>query len=411
MSAPSLRRPSDLAREGAVAARRGRRISHSEEQERSDAGPCWPSEFLSTGKDRDALLVLLHLSSLTARRLLELAGRYPTASACLDAVRSGEAGSDGDRRRASRLSVKETTERLRAVDARLVAVGESEYPSQLLDLFDPPAGLFIRGRALAELEPRVAVVGARNCSPSGGEMASMLGGALGQAGVCVVSGAARGIDACAHEGALRSGGASVAVLGSGIDTMYPKKNRTLIEAIERAGAVVSEYPPGTPAEPFRFPARNRIVAALCRAVVVVEGTADSGSLITAEHALDLGREVFAVPGAPSTALAQAPLSLIRDGAGLIRGPQDLLDDIGIDSVAQNLAATEGTEAPAPSASLSSTDAAVWAALTSPSTPDRLAHVTGLALPTVLAAMIGLEMRRLVVQVGGRYERRAQAKGR
>src|SRR5205085_907998 len=119
--------------------------------------------------------------------------------------------------------------RLEALGARLVAVGDPEYPAELLDLFDPPAGLFVRGRPLTEVRPRVAVVGARNCSPSGAEIARSLGESLARAGVCVVSGAARGIDARAHEGALRADGASIAVLGSGIDNVYPRKNRDLVE--------------------------------------------------------------------------------------------------------------------------------------------------------------------------------------
>ena len=227
----------------------------------------------------------------------------------------------------------------------------------------------------------------------------------------MVSGAARGIDARAHEGALRAGGASIAVLGSGIDNVYPRKNRDLVERLVRSGAVVSEYPPGIPAEPFRFPARNRIVAALCRAVVVVEGAPESGSLITAEHALDLGRDVFAVPGAPSTALAQAPLALIRDGAGLIRGPGDLLEDLGLTLPSPQAGSTswDGSPQTSSSQSLSPAEVAVWTALTSPSTSDRMAGATGLPLPTVLAALLGLELRRLVVQMGGRYERRPGAK--
>ena len=375
---------------------------------------------MATSEDRDALLVLLHLATLTARRLLELATIHPSASTCLQAVLRGEAGSDGDRAWAGRVDPRGVAERLRAAEARFIASSDPEYPAELLDLFDPPAGLFVRGRPLGETAPRVAVVGARNCSPAGAEIARSLATTLAGAGVCVVSGAARGIDARAHEGALRGGGASVAVLGSGIDQTYPRKNRDLVDAIAHSGAVVSEYPPGTPAEPFRFPARNRIVAALSRAVVVVEGAVGSGSLITAEHALDLGRDVFAVPGAPSTALAHVPLTLIRDGATLIRGPQDLLDDLGLSPQPQlpqttptPVAGTTSVPSERRSSSLgrgevSAVERAAWEALTSPATADRIAQATALPLPAVLAAMVGLELRRLVVQVGGRYERRPGA---
>src|SRR5205814_3118131 len=138
-------------------------------------------------------------------------------------------------------------------------------------------------------------------------------------------------DAAAHHGALRAGGPTVAVWGSGIDMPYPRRNATLFRDIRERGTVVSEYPPGTPAEPFRFPARNRIVAALSCAVVVVEGGEGSGSMITADHAMEIGRDVFAVPGLVTSPLSFAPHSLIREGAGLLRGPDDLLADLGMSS--------------------------------------------------------------------------------
>jgi DNA processing protein len=174
------------------------------------------------------------------------------------------------------------------------------------------------------------MVGARNCSPAGAETAKAIARSLSRAGVRVVSGAARGIDKAAHLGALGGAGGTVAVLGCGIDVAYPNDNRTLLAEIASHGAVISEYPPGVPAEPFRFPARNRIVAALSRAVVVVEGADGSGSMITADHALEVGREVFAVPGPVTSPLSAVPLSLIRQGATLIRGPHDLLEDLGLE---------------------------------------------------------------------------------
>jgi len=362
---------------------------------------------VATEDDRRALLVLMHCASLTARRLLELASVAGTARESLGAVLSGRAGTESDRAWAARVDPNEVDGRLRAAGARLVAVGEPDYPSELLDLFDPPAGLFVRGSSMAGLEPRIAVVGARNCSPTGREIAGRLAGALAGAGACVVSGAARGIDSSAHEGALAAGGRTVAVLGSGIDVAYPRKHRRLIELIEGSGAVVSEYPPGTPAEPFRFPARNRIVAALSSAVVIVEGADGSGAMITVEHALDVGRDIFAVPGAPTTALAQVPLALIRDGATLIRGPQDLLDDLGLRQTTA-LTAPNGAAAGSGRVGLSPSARAVWDALTAPITPDGLARSTSLPLSAVLAAALDLELRGLIVQRGGRFERRPGA---
>ena len=351
--------------------------------------------------------MLLSLVSLTPRRLLEAARAEDSAPACLDAVRFGRLGSEVDRAYARKLDGAAILAKLSSVGARLVAVHEDEYPGGLLDLFDPPAGLFVRGLPLGPLQPRVAIVGARNCSPAGREIASLLGAALARAGVCVVSGGARGIDAAAHRGALDPGGSSVAVLGCGIDVAYPRQNRPLLERIVGSGAMVSEYPPGVRAQPFRFPARNRIVAALSKAVVVVEGAEGSGSMITADHALDVGRDVFAVPSAVTSPLSWAPHALIRDGATLIRGPEDLLADLGLEA-----AAGQAWSAPGPStaAALGGAERKVWEALTAASPPDWVARRTGLALPEVVSALVGLEMRSLVRHLGGRYERTARARG-
>ena len=318
-------------------------------------------------------------------------------------------GSAGDREHARALDGAALLSKLPEAGARLVAVHDREYPKELLDLFDPPAGLFVRGRDLGELQPRVAIVGARHCSSGGQEVASLLGAGLARAGVCVVSGGALGIDAAAHRGALEAGGSTLSVKGCGIDMAYPRQNRGLLERIATSGALVSEYPPGVSAEPFRFPARNRIVAALSRAVVVVEGAAGSGSMITADHALDIGREVYAVPGAVTSPLSWVPHGLVRDGATLIRGPEDLLADLGLAVPVEGSGETSVAGSPA-AGSLNGVERQVWDALTGASPPDALARGTGLSLPEVISALVGLEMRCLVRHVGGRYERRAIDRG-
>ncbi len=410
-SGPQLRRPSDLAKELARSrAARGPDPNDAEEGATA-ADLAWPQGFVGRSEDRAALVVLLHLASLTPRRLLELAARHASAAVCLERVHAGEAGSPADRRRAATVDPARVLERLAEIGARMVAVGDPEYPQDLLDLFDPPAGLFAIGAPLGEPALRVGIVGARNCSPGGAEVSRLLGSALGRAGVCVVSGGARGIDAEAHGGALDVGGRTIAVLGCGIDIAYPRENRGLLEAIRASGCLVSEYPPGLRAEPFRFPARNRIVAALSRAVVVAEGAAGSGSMITADHAIDLGRDVYAVPGAVSSALAHVPLALIRSGATMIRGPGDLLFDLGIAAGSTTGdGSAEATERGS-RAGLSPLERTVWDALGAPVTADGLATATGLPIPLVMAALLGLELRRLVQQVGGRYERRPAAECR
>ena len=360
-STSRLRTPSDLRRED-----RGGWRGPEERIELS-----WPKGFAAGAENRSALLVLLGLASLTPRRLLELAADVGSASRCLAAVRAGRAGSEADRSYATAVEPADMTGRLEAAGARLVAAGDPGYPPSLLDLFDPPAGLFVSGPGPPVEGPVVAVVGARNCTPAGRDMASVLAAALARAGACVVSGGARGIDAAAHQGALGAGGRTVVVLGSGIDVPYPKQNRGLLDAARERGAMVSEYPPGNPAEPVRFPARNRIVAALGSAVVVVEGAEGSGSMITADHALEMGRDVLAVPGAVTGPLSWVTNALIRDGAALIRGPEDLLADLGLDRGAPGDSLSDGA-----TGTLGPEDLAVWNALVVPSAPDSLARAAG-----------------------------------
>jgi DNA processing protein len=356
----------------------------------------FPNGFGADPGERRAALVLATLRGITPRKLHELAWREGSAAGCLDAIRAGRAGSPGDRDAALATEPDGIEAAVRAAGCRFVTAANPGYPSSLLDLEgDPPVGLFVRGRELTELVEAVSVVGARNCSALGNEIAHDIGAGLAGAGVCVISGAARGIDAASHRGALAAGGNTIAVLGSGVDVPYPKGSRQLIERAARDGAVVSEYAPGVEAEPFRFPARNRIVAALGRALVVVEGAKGSGSMISVDHALDLGREVFAVPGPVTSPLSEVPLELIRDGATMIRGADDLLTDLGL---------AGRTTMPAPD-HLPEDERRVFEVLAGPCLPDAVARATGMSIPDAVSALIHLELRGVVRGVGGRYERR------
>ncbi|HVF07029.1 MAG TPA: DNA-processing protein DprA, partial [Actinomycetota bacterium] len=291
--------------------------------------PGFPDGYASGDGAREALLVLSALRGIKPYQLHELAWSEGTAQASLAAIRMGAAASEADRAWARELDPASVEREAAALGVRFVTPADDEYLPVFLELLhDPPVALYVSGTRLTELPERVSVVGARNCSPTGNEVAMSIGAGLGGVGVCVVSGAARGIDAASHRGALTSGGTSIAVLGSGHDLPYPKASSELVSRVAAAGAAVSEYAPGVPAEPFRFPARNRLVAALGRALVVVEGAHGSGSMISVDHALDLGREVFAVPGPVTSPLAEIPLALIREGATMIRGADDLLDDLG-----------------------------------------------------------------------------------
>lgn len=363
-------------------------------------GSRWPDGFARGRADRRALLVLACLRGLSPRKLHELAAREGTASACLAAVRGGRAGSRADSHHARALDPAALEAALAGCGARFVVPGDEEYVAGLDDLADPPAALFVRGHSMAIPGPRVAVVGARRCSATGKEVAEEIGAGLAAAGVCVVSGGARGIDSASHRGALRAGGPTIAVLGCGIDRAYPPASRSLIAEIAASGTLVSEYSPGVPAEAFRFPARNRIVAAVVSAVVVVEGAGGSGSLITTDHALDLGRQVFAVPGAVTSPLSEIPLGLIRDGAALIRGPGDLLADLGVGG---------GDEAAGGRRHLPPEEEAALAAVDDATLPEEVAASLGRPLREVVPVLMSLEMRGLLRFTGGRYGRRARGR--
>jgi DNA processing protein len=213
-----------------------------------------------------------------------------------------------------------------------LARSDARFPRRLKAIFDPPRALYLRGSGEPELLGwrAVGVVGARSCSPYGAQVARMLGRELAAAGLVVVSGLARGIDGEAHRGALDSGGPTVGVLGCGIDRDYPAANASLSRRMEDGGLVVSEYEAGVEPAPWRFPARNRIIAGLCEAVVVVEARERSGALITADFALDEGREVFAVPGEITSALSVGSNALLRLGATPLTGAADVLEALGIE---------------------------------------------------------------------------------
>lgn len=211
----------------------------------------------------------------------------------------------------------------RRLGARLVCRGEPDYPAPLAELDDAPPVLWVRGRPESLARPMIALVGSRAASSLGLRMARKLGHDLAEAGFCVVSGLARGIDAAAHQAALDGG--TIAVMPGGIDVIYPPEHERLARAITDAGALISEHPPGEQPTARHFPARNRIVAGLSRAVIVIEAAPHSGSLITARQALDQGREVMAVPGHPLDPRAAGCNMLIRDGATLVRGVQDVLE--------------------------------------------------------------------------------------
>ena len=263
-----------------------------------------------------------NVGPITVLGLLERFGTPAAALAALPAL-----ARRGGRRRPIKVCPEATAERevkaLTRLGGRFVALCEPAYPVALAAIADPPPLLALCGRADLLAGESIAVVGARNASANGLHFAALLAAELGAAGLTVVSGMARGIDAKAHAGALETG--TVAVMGGGVDVVYPKENRRLFERLLKRGAIVSEAPVGTVPRARHFPRRNRVISGLCRGVVVVEAAARSGSLITARLALEQGREVFAVPGSPLDPRARGPNNLIRQGAILVETARDVLD--------------------------------------------------------------------------------------
>jgi DNA processing protein len=260
-------------------------------------------------------------------------------------------------------------------------------------IHDPPRYLYIRGNGEAELlaRPAVAIVGARACSPYGAQVARMLGRELAAAGLVVVSGMARGVDAEAHRGALDAGGHTVAVLGCGIDRDYPAAHAELARRICESGLVVSEYEPGVEPAPWRFPARNRIIAGLTAATVIVEARERSGALITADFALEDGREVFAVPGEITSALSAGTNRLLQQGAAPLTCAEDVLEVFGL-AVSQRPPVKLG--APARSVLERLGDGAASA--------DELGRATRLTPAKTAVALAELELAGLAAEAGGQY---------
>jgi DNA processing protein len=340
--------------------------------------------------DAEALLLLQRIPGLADRGIGRLLESFGSGRGALAA--SGRRFTAEDR-----AAVGEALQRADAIGARVVPLGSPAYPARLLELVDPPPVLFLRGRTELLDGPAVAVVGSRRATDYGRRIATRLAEALARGGVVVVSGFALGVDGEAHRAALAAGGGTIAVLGSGPDVVHPRAHARLFREVTARGLIVTEFAPATFPLPHHFPRRNRIMAALAHAVVVVEAAERSGALITARHALDLGRDVLAVPGpidAPTSAGANA---LIRDGAQPVLGAEDLFRALDLPAPVAAPAAPSGTDA-----------SAVWAALDAgPAGVDEVAARSGLSARRALAALSLLELDGWAVQSGGaRFARRA-----
>jgi DNA processing protein len=301
-----------------------------------------------------------------------------------------EAAPDGGLRAAALAAADDRLRRAESAALGLSLMGEPDYPAALLDLADAPAALWWRGDLAHARGPAAALVGTRVASAYGLRCARALAAALARGGAVVVSGMARGIDGAAHEAALEAGGASVAVLGTGADVPYPSVHRRLHARLAREGLVLSEAPPGSHATPGAFPRRNRLIAALASVTVVVEAGVKSGALITATHAMELGRTVAAVPGPIDAPTAGGANALLRDGAHLLAAVDDVLALAGC-------AAPHGAGASAGAPSgLGADERLLWDALLAPAPgADALVDRTGLPVRRCIAALTALELAGLV----------------
>ncbi len=353
--------------------------------------------------DRIARLRLIRSNSIGPVTYAQLLARFGSAEAALAAIPDLAARGGG---RAPRLASAAEAEREMETVARLGArhlfLGDEDYPHLLAEAEAAPPALIVKGDAALLARQAVALVGARNASASACRFARGLAQALGEAGLLVVSGLARGIDSAAHDGALDTG--TAAVIAGGIDVVYPPENEDRQRAVAERGLLIAEMPPGTEPRARHFPWRNRIIAGLATGTVVIEAAPKSGSLITARRAADYGREVMAVPGSPLDPRAQGCNLLIREGATLIQDAEDVLEAIRPGTIARPRRTPPLRDRAVPCADADDADRAALAGLLGP-TPvmvDELIRQSGLApalVPTIL----------LELELAGRLERHAGGK--
>ena len=279
----------------------------------------------------------------------------------------------------------------------VIALGDPRYPHALLNTADPPLLLYAQGRFELLQAHAIAVVGSRNPTPQGADNARAFSQHLSDAGLSVVSGLALGIDAAAHTGGLEGAASSIAVVGTGLDRVYPRRNLRLAHRIADRGLIISEYAPGTPALPPHFPMRNRIIAGLARGTLVVEAALKSGSLITARLANEAGREVFAIPGSIHSPQSRGCHALIKQGAKLVETAQDILEELRLPSAAGALPA-DATTAPAD-------DPLLTALGFDPVTLDALAARTGRSAAELSVCLLGLELDGHVARLPGQLFQR------
>jgi len=363
-------------------------------------------------RDYIALTFVTGVGSRTAASLID---RFGSPTNCFDASASAleSAGLKRDtvsamKSASPREQASRQLEELDKIGADVLTLATERYPELLRETYDPPIVLYAKGdfeRAMAQ--PTLAVVGSRHCSTYGRNVAEMLARELAQRGVTIISGLARGIDSSAHRSAIEGGGLTVAVMGTGLDAIYPKENRKLADQIIEQGALITEFPLETPPLPQNFPFRNRVISGLSLGVLIIEGAERSGSLITARMAYEQGREVFAVPGNITSSKSFGPNYLIKDGAKLVQTWRDVVEEFPLEVKSQILA-SERTEERTEQLSLDEvalTDAErkVLVSLKDdePVHIDQLISRMSLSSGELLSALLKLEMTDRIKQLPGK----------
>ncbi len=347
-----------------------------------------------------ALTLVPGVSPGAQRKLLDAFGS-PHAIACADpAAIEVLVGRDAAHALATgpdAALVDRTLKWLQRPHCRLLVDGSSDFPAALLDIHAAPVALYAEGRVELLNGPALAIVGSRNATAMGAQDAQAMAHALSDAGLTIVSGLALGIDAAAHRGGLSGAASSLAVMGTGADTYYPRRNEALAQRLAAEGCLVTEFALGTPSVPRNFPRRNRLISGLSRGVLVVEAALESGSLITARYALEQNRDVFAIPGSIHATLSKGCHWLIKEGAKLVENANDILLDLRMDAIPSPMEMV--------AAASSSRDPVLEAMEYAPMSIDEFAMHTGLGAATLAARLTKLELEgRIEALPGGRFQR-------
>ena len=378
-----------------------------------------------TQEQRDWLRLVL-VPGVGTAHFIRLLARFHTAANVLQASQAalkevvGPALATRIVQYAGASEVDEQERRMAEFGAAFITLEDPGYPERLAEIYDPPLGLFVRGELHQSDANCVAIVGTRRATPYGLRMAEKLGYDLAARGVTVVSGMASGVDSAAHRGALEAGGRTIAVLGNGVDTVYPPQNADLMHKITQQGAVIAQFFMGVKPSPGHFPYRNRIISGMSLGTVVVEAPIDSGALITARQAAEQGREVFAVPGQVGMKTSEGPHALIRDGAKLVETVDDILAELDVPVQArqqpaeaikvstQSTASTMSTPSTrAPEPALSTVQRDILAVLSPQgSFVDEIAASCRISISEALSSLTMLELQGQVRQFSGKRFARA-----